>query len=140
MLKPLPPSLREDVAAATGGSKSSNYAVNLDYTLSITLIFIVSNRGLQGIASVLLPPAAQRGCPPSKREARAAFAVDRALFLADIMFTIACKDAKKLPPYRVDFYLKSRRPRSFCISQIQRSGSSALLLSSVKEAGLLGPA
>ncbi|BCL82268.1 hypothetical protein ccbrp13_47330 [Ktedonobacteria bacterium brp13] len=36
------------------GSRFSKYAINLDYILSITLIFIVGNRGLQGIASILL--------------------------------------------------------------------------------------
>jgi hypothetical protein len=66
MVIPLPPSLRGDVAAATEGSKSSNYTINLDYILSITLIFIVGNRGLQGIASDLLPPAANADFPPQR--------------------------------------------------------------------------
>jgi len=55
---------------------------------------MVYNRGVQAIARVLLPPAAQRGCPPSKREASAAFPVDRAISLAEILYDIACKDAK----------------------------------------------
>jgi len=73
--------LRGDVAAATGGSKSSNYAINLAFILYIILIFTVDNRGLQGIASVLLLPAAKRGCPPSKREAIAVFPVWNAVSL-----------------------------------------------------------
>jgi hypothetical protein len=94
MLKPLPPSLRGDVAAATGGSRFLNYAINLDYTLSITLIFIAGNRGLQGIASILLLSTAKHVCPPSKMEASAAFPVDRVVSLAWILYAIACKDVK----------------------------------------------
>ena len=66
MLKPLPPSLRGDVAAATGGSKSSTSALHYYYTLIIALVFASCNRGLQVIASVLLPPAAKAAFPPQR--------------------------------------------------------------------------
>jgi hypothetical protein len=66
MVIPLPPSLRGDVAAATGGSKSSNYAVNHHPMRIISLAFAVCNRGLQVIASFLLPPAAKAAFPPQR--------------------------------------------------------------------------